>query len=68
MIPTQLTDRIYNVVHLPERHPVHLLIQIIEISLYLLVVIRIILVVALVEHGQDGFSISEVWRMFCDIG
>ena len=31
MIPTELTDRIYDVVHFPQQHAVHLLVELGEV-------------------------------------
>ena len=67
VIPAELADRIYNVVHLPQWHPVHLLVELVEVCADLLVVIWAVFVVALVGHGQDRFSIPEVWGILCDI-
>ena len=67
MIPAELADRVSNAIHLPERHSIHLLVELVEVRLYLLVIVGIVLVVALVEHSQDGLSIPEVRRMDIDV-
>ena len=67
MIPAQLADGIDDLIHLSQRHPIHLLVQLIEICFDLFIVIGIMFVVALVEHGQDGLAISEVRWMGFDI-
>ena len=63
MIPAQLTDRIDNFVHLPERHSVHLLVELMEVRTDLLVIVGIVFVVAFVEHGEDRLTVPEVWWM-----
>ena len=65
MIPAELTDRIDDVIHLPQGHPVHLLVKLIEVCLYLLIIIWIVLVVAFVEHSQNRLPIAKVrWMGF----
>ena len=65
MISAELTDRIYNVVHLSQRHAVHLLVEFMEMCPYLLIVVGIVFVVALVEHSQNRFTVPEVgWIRF----
>ena len=55
----------------PARASVHLLIELIEVCLYLLIIVGIMFVVALVEHGQDRLPISKIWwvgfnvRFYC---
>ena len=48
MISAQPADRVYDPVDLLQRHPVHLLVQLMEISLDLFVVVRVMFIVALV--------------------
>ena len=66
MIPAELADRVYDFVHLPERHSIHLLVELVEIRTNLLVVIGIVFVVTFVEHSQNGLSIAKVWWMLCN--
>ena len=68
MIPAELTDRVDDPIHLLERHSIHLLVEFIEVCANLLIIIGIVFIVALVEHGQDRISVTEVWRIFCDVG
>ena len=64
MIPAEPTDRINDAVHLPERHPIHLLVELIEVRTDLLVVIGIVFVVAFIEHRQNGVTIPKVrWML-----
>ena len=51
VIPTQPTNRVYNVIHLPGRHSVHLPVELIEVRADLLDFIGIVFVITLVEHG-----------------
>lgn len=67
MIPAELADRVYDFVHLPERHSIHLLVELVEIRTNLLVVIGIVFVVTFVEHSQNGLSIAKVWWMLCNM-
>lgn len=67
MIPAELADRIDDAVHLSQRHPIHLLVQLMEIRLYPLVIVWITLIVALIEHGQDGISITKAGRICFDM-
>lgn len=60
MIPTQFAYRIDDLIHLPQGHSVHLPVQLIEICLYLLVVVRIVFVMVFVKHGQVRFPISII--------
>ena len=32
MIPAKLANRIYNFIYLPQRHPIHLLVELVEIT------------------------------------
>ena len=68
MIMAEFTDWIDNLIHLPQGHSVHLLVELVEVRLYLLIVIGIIFVIAFVEHGQDGLSIAKVRGMHLNIG
>ena len=64
MIPAEFAHRVDDLVHLSQGHPVHLLVELMEVRSYLLIVVGIVFVVALVEHGQDRFAVSEV-RWIC---
>jgi len=68
MIPAEFTDRVDDLVHLSQGHPIHLLVEYVEVGFYLLVVVGIIFIVAFVEHGQNGLPIAVVWWMGFDIG
>jgi len=48
MIPAEFTDRVDDLVHLPERHSVHLLVELVEICADQLVVIGLIFVEAFI--------------------
>ena len=56
MIRAEGADRIDDPIHLPEGHSVHFLIQCVEISFDLVVVIRMIFVVTLIKDAQNRFS------------
>ena len=60
MIPTQLTDGINDSVYLLQGHTVHLPVQLVKVFFDLFVVVRVVLVVALVEQGQNRLAIAEV--------
>ena len=60
MIPAEFTDRVNDLIHLPERHPIHLPVELVEVRTDLFVVIGIVFVVALVEHGEDRLAIAAV--------
>ena len=67
MIPAEFADRIDDVIHLPERHSVHLLVELMEVRTDLFVIVGIVFVVAFVEHGQDGVAVPKVWWMLCNV-
>ena len=65
MIAAESANRIDDLIHLPQRHAIHLLVELMEVRSYLLIVVGIVFVVALVEHGQDRFAVSEAgWIRF----
>ena len=68
MIPAELTDRIDDVIHLPQGHSVHLLVELIEVRLYLLVVIGIVFR-QLLSRGKITFYslIFMEWAMNCKV-
>ena len=68
MITAEGTDRIDNLIHLPERHPIHLLVQLIEVCFNLLVVIGTVFVVAFIEHSQNRFTITVVGWVLLNVG
>jgi hypothetical protein len=67
VIPAEFTDWIYDVVHLPERQPIHLFIEFGEVRADLLVIIGIVFVVAFIEHRQNGVAIPKVRWMLCNM-
>jgi hypothetical protein len=67
VIPAEFADWIDDLIHFPQGHSVHLLVEFIEVCLDLFVVIRIDFAVAFVEHGQDGVGIAEVEWMGFDV-
>ena len=67
MIPAQLTDRVDNLIHLLQGHAVHLPVEFVEVFLDLFVVIGIVLVVALIEHGQNRLTIAVVGWVLLDV-
>ena len=68
MVPAEFADRVDDFVHLPQGHPIHLLVQLIEICFYLLIIIGAVFVVAFIEHSQHGISIAVVEWMLLDMG
>ena len=60
MIPAEPANRIDDLIHLPQRHAIHLLVELVEICTDLLIVVGIVFIVALVEQGQDRFAVPEV--------
>lgn len=60
MITAQLADWIDDLIHLSQRHPIHLPVQFFEIRLYLLVIIGIVLVEAFIEQPQDRIRIPII--------
>lgn len=61
MFPAEGADRVDNTIHVPERHAIHLLVELVEVRADLFVVIGIVFIVALVEHGEDRLAIAVVW-------
>ena len=51
MVTAKFTHRVYDFIHIPERHLVHLLVELIEVSSDLFVIVGIVFVIAFVEHG-----------------
>ena len=68
MIPTQFTDWINNLIHLLQRHSVHLPVQFIEVFIGLFVVERFILR-QLLSRGKITFYslIFMEWAMNCKV-
>ena len=68
MIPAELTDRINDVVHLPQGHPIHLLVELIEIRFDLFIVIGIMFR-QLLSRGKITFYslIFMEWAMNCKV-
>lgn len=60
MIPAQLINRIDDLIHLPQGHPIHLLVEFVEACPNLLIVIWVVLIVTLVEHGEAMAILDEV--------
>ena len=68
MVTAQLADRIDDLVHLPERHPIHQLIQFVEVRFYRPVIHRIDFAVSFIQKRQDGITVPEIWWIRFDIG
>ena len=68
MIPAQLTDGINDSVYLLQGHTVHLPVELVEVFLDLLIIVRVVLVVALVEQGQNRLAIAVVGWVLLDVG
>ena len=56
VVTAEGADRIDDLIHLPERHAVHQLIQLMEIPLDFVIVHQIDFVVSFVKHGEDGLG------------
>ena len=67
MIPAEIAHQVNDLIHLPEQHSVHLLVELIEVLTDLLIVIGIVFFVAFVEQGQDRLAISQVRWMLCNM-
>ena len=68
MIPAKLTDRINDLIYLLQWHTVHLPVEFVEVFLDLFVVIGVVLVVALVEHGQNRLTVAVVGWALLNVG
>lgn len=64
VIPEDGTDRIENLIHLPQVHAVHRPVQFAEVFLNSVVVHSVDLAVGFVEKLQNGFAAVKVWRVF----
>ena len=65
MIAAESANRVDDLIHFPQRHAIHLLVELMEVRSYPLIVVGIVFVVALVEHGQDRFAVPKVgWISF----
>ena len=53
VIPAELADQIYDLIHIPDGHSVHLPVKFVEIRFDFIVVIGAIFIVALVKQPQD---------------
>ena len=53
VVTAEGADRIYDLIHLPERHAVHQLIQLMEILLDFVIIHQIDFVVGFIEHTQN---------------
>lgn len=60
VIPAQFTVWVDNLIHLPQRHTVHLLVELIEILADLFIVVGVVFVEAFVQQTQDGIRISII--------
>lgn len=61
MLPAEFTDWVNDLIYFPERHAIHLPVEFVEVRTDLFVVIEIVFIVALVEHGEDRLAIAVVW-------
>ena len=48
MIPAEFANRVYDFIHLPQRHPIHSTVQFFEVRLYLLIIVGIVFVEAFI--------------------
>lgn len=63
IIPAEFADRVDDLIHLPERHSVHQLVELMEVMFELVIVHRIGFGKSLIEHRQNGIAIAEAGRM-----
>ena len=56
VVTAEGADRIYDLIHLPQRHAVHQLVQLVEILLDLVIVHQIDFIIGFVEHIQNGLG------------
>jgi len=63
MITAEGADGIDHLVHFPQWHAIHLLVQRIEVCFDLVVVIRVPFIMTVVQHFQDGVRFAKVWRI-----
>jgi len=68
MIPAELADRVDDPIHLLQGHAVHLPVEFVEVFLDLFIVVGVVLVVALVEHGQNRLTVAVAGWMLHNVG
>ena len=56
VVTAEGADWIDNLIHLPERHAIHQLIQFMEILLDLVIIHQVDFIVGFVEHSEDGLG------------
>ena len=56
VVTAEGADWIHDLIHLPERHAVHQLVQLVEILLDLVIIHQVDFVVGFVEHIQNGLG------------
>ena len=65
MIPAEFTDWIDNLVHLPQGHSVHLLVELVEVRFYLLVVVWAVFVMTFIQHSEKQKKIRQSTKTDC---
>ena len=65
VIPAELTDRVNNFVYLPERHSIHLLVQLVEVRTDLFVIIRTVFVVTFILDFTKPSRLGQIWVRTC---
>ena len=68
MVTAQPANRVDDLIHLPQLHSVHLPIQFVEVFPDRSIIHLVGISVGFVEQCQYRFTVSEVWRIFCDMG
>ena len=68
VVTAESADRVDDSVDLLQAQAVHLLVQCLEVRPDLFVVVGATLVVALVEHSQNGVGVAVVGWMLFDVG
>ena len=67
MVVAEGADWIHDLIHLPERHAIHQLIQLVEILPDLVIIHQIDFVVGFVEHIQNGLGRLILELLFCQV-
>ena len=54
MIPAEFTNWVDDLIHLPQGHSVHLLVELVEVRFYLLVVVWAVFIMALIAEASES--------------
>ena len=67
VVTAEGADWIHDLIHLPEWHAIHQLVQLMEVLLDLVIVHQIDFVVGFVEHIQNGLGRLILELLFCQV-